>query len=70
VRSRTLLAGGRGDFLSSHLCVRLLADGHEVVCLNNFGSGRPTNHVHRTGQDSFELLNDYVRNPPDLLAVD
>ena len=37
-RRRILVTGGSG-FLGSHLCERLLADGHEVVCLDNFFTG-------------------------------
>jgi len=65
----TLVAGG-GGFLGSHLCERLLAAGNEVVCLDNFGSGRPANVAHLTDCERFELLEADVRDPPDLPAVD
>jgi len=38
LRPRTLVTGGAG-FLGSHLCERLLADGHDVICLDNFFTG-------------------------------
>ena len=44
-RRRILVSGGSG-FLGSHLCERLLKDGHEVVCLDNFFTGSRTNVEH------------------------
>ena len=41
-RIRTLVTGGSG-FIGSHLCERLLADGHEVLCVDNFYTGRRQN---------------------------
>ena len=53
--SRILVTGGAG-FLGSHLCERLLADGHDVVCLDNFFTGRRVNIDHLLDSHSFELL--------------
>jgi UDP-glucuronate decarboxylase len=52
---RTLVTGGAG-FLGSHLCERLLRDGHEVICLDNFFSGKRANVAHLIGNPRFELL--------------
>jgi nucleoside-diphosphate-sugar epimerase len=45
IRKRVLVTGGAG-FVGSHLCERLLADGHEVVCLDNFFTGTHANVAH------------------------
>jgi UDP-glucuronate decarboxylase len=55
---RTLVTGGAG-FLGSHLCTRLIEDGHHVICLDNFYTGDPENVAHlMTGERarSFELV--------------
>ncbi|HCP48411.1 MAG TPA: NAD-dependent dehydratase [Deltaproteobacteria bacterium] len=65
---RTLVTGGAG-FIGSHLCERLLADGHEVLCLDNFFTGRRTNVAHLLGDPSFELLRHDVIQPV-LVEVD
>ncbi|MCY3630359.1 MAG: SDR family oxidoreductase [Bacteroidota bacterium] len=52
---RTLITGGAG-FLGSHLCDRLLDDGHEVVCMDNFLTGSPDNISHLTGHPHFSFL--------------
>jgi UDP-glucuronate decarboxylase len=65
---RILVTGGAG-FLGSHLCDRLLADGHEVICLDNFFSGNRSNVAHLTGNHRFELVRHDVVNPI-LLEVD
>ncbi|MCY3488589.1 MAG: SDR family oxidoreductase [Bacteroidetes bacterium] len=52
---RTLITGGAG-FLGSHLCDRLLDDGHEVVCMDNFLTGSPDNISHLTGHPRFSFL--------------
>ena len=46
---RVLVTGGAG-FLGSHLCERLLRDGHDVICLDNFFSGKRANILHLQGQ--------------------
>ena len=65
---RVLVTGGAG-FIGSHLCERLLADGHEVVCLDNFFTGRKTNIAHLLGDSRFELVRHDVIEPI-LLEVD
>jgi len=65
---RTLVTGGAG-FLGSHLCERLLREGHDVLCLDNFFSGTRANVAHLIGDASFELIrHDIVE--PILLEVD
>jgi UDP-glucuronate decarboxylase len=65
---RVLVTGGAG-FLGSHLCDRLLADGHEVLCLDNFFTGRRENVTHLLDHTSFELVRHDVTEPI-LLEVD
>ena len=55
VRKRLLVTGGAG-FLGSHLCERLLAQGHEVLCVDNYFTGRRTNVAHLLDNPRFELL--------------
>ena len=65
---RTLVTGGAG-FLGSHLCERLLRDGHEVVCLDNLFSGKRGNVAHLRSNGNFEVIrHDIVE--PILLEVD
>jgi UDP-glucuronate decarboxylase len=59
---RILVTGGAG-FLGSHLCDRLLKDGHEVVCLDNLFTGRKTNIAHLLTQPSFEFVRHDVIDP-------
>ena len=65
---RILVTGGAG-FIGSHLCERLLADGHEVVCLDNFFTGRKENIIHLMDDHRFELIRHDVTEPI-LLEVD
>jgi UDP-glucuronate decarboxylase len=65
---RILVTGGAG-FLGSHLCARLLADGHEVICLDNFFTGRRENVGHLLDDRNFELVRHDVIEPI-LLEVD
>jgi UDP-glucuronate decarboxylase len=66
---RILVAGGAG-FIGSHLCESLLADGYEVVCLDNFGSGRRENVAHLVENERFSLVEGDVTNVDDLPPVD
>jgi len=65
---RVLVTGGSG-FLGSHLCERLLASGDEVLCLDNFFTGRRSNIEHLLGNPRFELVRHDVVEPI-LLEVD
>ncbi|WP_221029689.1 UDP-glucuronic acid decarboxylase family protein [Actomonas aquatica] len=59
---RILVTGGAG-FLGSHLCDRLLGEGHEVICLDNFFTGRKANIAHLVGNPDFELVRHDVIDP-------
>ena len=59
---RILITGGAG-FIGSHLCERLLGEGHEVICLDNFFTGRKDNVLHLLNQPLFELIRHDVIDP-------
>jgi len=59
---RILVTGGAG-FLGSHLCERLVDQGHDVICLDNFFTSQKTNVVHLLGRPNFELLRHDVIHP-------
>ena len=59
---RTLVTGGAG-FLGSHLCERLLKDGHEVVAIDNLFTGRKLNIAHLMGHANFEFVRHDVIDP-------
>ncbi len=59
---RILVTGGAG-FLGSHLCDRLVAEGHDVLCLDNFFTGGKQNVNHLLGKPNFELLRHDVVQP-------
>jgi len=61
-RIRSLVTGGAG-FLGSHLCERLLDDGHEVICVDNFFTGRRANVSHLLNNPRFEVLRHDVTFP-------
>lgn len=61
-RKRVLVTGGAG-FLGSHLCERLLAHGHDVLCVDNFFTGSKDNIRHLLGDPRFELLRHDVTFP-------
>lgn len=61
-RKRVMVTGGAG-FLGSHLCERLLNEGHEVLCVDNFYSGTKDNVAHLIGNPHFELMRHDVTFP-------
>lgn len=62
MKKRILVTGGAG-FLGSHLCERLLKDGHEVICVDNFFTGNKQNIVHLMDNPYFEVLRHDVTMP-------
>lgn len=61
--SKTILVTGGAGFLGSHLCDRLIADGHDVICVDNFFTGSKRNVEHLIGNPQFELLRHDVTMP-------
>jgi UDP-glucuronate decarboxylase len=59
---RILVTGGAG-FLGSHLCERLVSDGAEVICLDNFFTGARDNVAHLLGNPRFELVRHDIEQP-------
>jgi UDP-glucuronate decarboxylase len=59
---RILVTGGAG-FLGSHLCDRLVAMGHDVICVDNFFTSQKTNVAHLLAQPNFELLRHDIIHP-------
>lgn len=62
LRKRVLVTGGAG-FLGSHLCTRLLRDGHDVLCVDNFFTGTRDNIEHLLDNPHFELQRHDVTFP-------
>jgi UDP-glucuronate decarboxylase len=60
--ARILVTGGAG-FLGSHLCERLLAQGHYVICLDNYFTGQKRNILNLLGHTSFEVIRHDLVNP-------
>jgi UDP-glucuronate decarboxylase len=60
--ARVLVTGGAG-FIGSHLCDRLVRDGHDVLCVDNYFSGHRQNVFHLSGNKHFELLRHDVTFP-------
>lgn len=67
-KKRILVTGGAG-FVGSHICERLLNEGHEVFCLDNFFTGQKDNVIHLLDNPYFELIRHDVINP-FLIEVD
>jgi UDP-glucuronate decarboxylase len=65
---RILVTGGAG-FVGSHLCDRLVAQGHDVICLDNFFTSQKSNITHLLGKANFEFIRHDVVDPI-LLEVD
>jgi UDP-glucuronate decarboxylase len=61
-RSQILVTGGAG-FLGSHLCDRLIAQGHDVICVDNFFTGNKRNIEHLLAHPRFELIRHDVTFP-------
>jgi UDP-glucuronate decarboxylase len=59
---RILITGGAG-FLGSHLCDRLLKEGNDILCLDNFFTGNKNNIAHLLGHPHFELIRHDIINP-------
>ena len=70
--SKVMITGGAG-FIGSHLCERFLADGHEVVCVDNFITGKPDNIAHLLPDKRFSFIHQdvtqyiYVKGPLDAI---
>ncbi|WP_439185745.1 UDP-glucuronic acid decarboxylase family protein [Carboxylicivirga taeanensis] len=62
MKKRILVTGGAG-FIGSHLCQRLLNDGHEVICLDNYFTGNKANVIHLLDNPYFELIRHDVTHP-------
>jgi UDP-glucuronate decarboxylase len=62
-RTKRILVTGGAGFLGSHLCDRLLADGHEVVCVDNFFTGTRENIAHLHDERRFEVIRHDVTFP-------
>jgi len=62
MHKRILVTGGAG-FLGSHLCERLVGDGHEVTCLDNLFTSQKSNIEHLLGKPNFEFVLHDVVNP-------
>ncbi len=62
MRKRILVTGGAG-FLGSHLCERLLNDGNEVICLDNYFTGQKKNVIHLIENPFFEIIRHDVTMP-------
>ena len=60
--SRILVTGGVG-FLGSHLCERLLDAGHDVLCIDNYFTGRRANIAHLLDNPNFEMIRHDVTFP-------
>ena len=62
IRKRVLVTGGAG-FLGSHLCNRLLSDGSEVLCVDNFFTGTRGNILHLLDKPNFEMMRHDITFP-------
>ena len=60
--NRILISGGAG-FIGSHLCERLLSEGNDIICLDNYFTGTKKNIIHLIGNPHFELVRHDVTTP-------
>ena len=63
MKSKRILVTGGAGFVGSHLCERLLKDGHEVYCLDNYFTGQKRNIEHLMDHPSFEVIRHDVTQP-------
>jgi len=56
LRPRCILVTGGAGFLGSHLCERLLGEGHDILCVDNFLTGRKESVAHLVGHSAFEPM--------------
>jgi UDP-glucuronate decarboxylase len=66
--TRAVLVAGGAGFLGSHLCERLLATGHPVLCVDNFATGLADNVAHLVGRPGFRLVKSNVAKLDDATA--
>ena len=62
MRKKILITGG-GGFIGSHLCERLVNEGNEVLCVDNFFTGEKDNIVHLISNPFFEILRHDITFP-------
>ncbi|MDR1112796.1 MAG: SDR family oxidoreductase [Bacteroidales bacterium] len=62
IKKKILITGGAG-FVGSHLCERLLSEGHEVICMDNFFTGNKQNIIHLMQNPFFELVRHDITIP-------
>ena len=62
IKKKVLVTGGAG-FIGSHLCDRLLSEGSEVICLDNYFTGQKKNIVHLLENPFFELIRHDITMP-------
>jgi UDP-glucuronate decarboxylase len=62
-RWQVILVTGGAGFLGSHLCDRLVAQGHDVICLDNFFTSQKSNVAHLLGKPNFEFIRHDVTHP-------
>lgn len=62
IKKRVMVTGGAG-FLGSHLCERLLSEGYDVLCLDNYFTGRRENIAHLMSHPSFEAMRHDITQP-------
>lgn len=65
VKKRILITGGAG-FLGSHLCTKMVNEGHHVICLDNLFTGRKKNIFHLETNANFEFVEHDITNPIDI----
>ena len=67
-RPKTLITGGAG-FLGSHMCDKLIAEGHQVICMDNLLTGSKENIAHLLENENFAFIEHDVTQPIDLEAL-